>query len=654
MYSTPAAAAGFGSRAQGQSNPFSTDSAGAGLSKKNRRKKLDEGQWEDISSGQDSGRSKRARMQKRVFAPASDKHQTPRRDRRRDSPAADVSSESTGFAHASRFERSPSPPPPLPESDDPYAASIYRQLQADRISPPQWPANPGSVDSKSAMSKFREQHEDYRQRVRRSLTKAGLIDDPNKRKKLSEAISFKGICDDMCPEYEKIQRITESDVVKAEKRGGVVDLKRMVKKLARSAAGQEAPLPMDVRSTRALAMSLNYMFGRLLGDDENLRQLHGFVWDRTRAIRRDFAFFSSMNETEITTHVYVLESIARFHVTALHLLPKFVGPGDKVEDLFSEHQELEQLGKTLLSLRDVYDDCRTQGLVCPNEAEFRAYYLLFHGRDPEIIDTLQVQWDHRLWDESKEVQTALALVEMMQNNLDPIGSVKHREAGPLLACASACTSFFDVVEDASTSYTMACFAECHFPYVRRAILQTVKRSLGRPRQPVEDVTAETLNSFLRYDTVEQAVEFAEMHGFSFVPNAEDPSNINKYGLVLKDVRASVPYVKIDHQFSQRLVEKKRGKTPLPEVLRQTIYDQAGPSEQMPNGGREEGMFVQDEFSPEPVPLEPVPPAEAGVPEQAAPAQDETCIGDEAPRKPTARIQGGFVVESGMDELGRVQ
>ncbi|UNI18963.1 actin cytoskeleton and mitosis protein [Purpureocillium takamizusanense] len=628
MFSTRSASAagGFGSQAHVQANAFGGDGASDSSSKKDRRRNQNETKRAFNPFSQNAGNAKHGRGEKKGGK------QTARRDRRT----------TDGMNDDSELTRSSSPDGPESDSHDPFAKRIFKRLHADGISPPPWPSSPGSDASKPAMTRFREKYEDYRQRVRRSLTKAGLIDDPNKRKKLSEAISFKGICEDMCPEYEKIQRITESDVVKAEKTGGVADLSHMVKKLARSAAGQEAPLPMDVRSTRALGLSLDYMFGTLLREDENLRHLHGFVWDRTRAIRRDFAFFSSMNESELKTQIYVLENIARFHVTSLHLLPQFVSPGDRIEDLFSEHQELEQLGKTLLSLRDIYDDCRLQDIKCDNEAEFRAYYLLFHGRDPGIVEALQMQWDSRFWNDSEEVRIALSLVEAMHNNQDFVGSAKHKEDGPLLACTSAYTAFFDIVENVSTSYTMACFAECHFPHIRRAILQAVKRALTRPRNPVLDVTAEALNEFLRYDTVEQAIEFAELHGFSFTPNAEDPTNVSKYGLELKE-RSPVPYVKVDHQFSRRLVEKKRGNATLPQILRRTIYDRVSSSAYMPNGGREESLFVQDEPQPEPSPSSVGMAASGTAMKQPSPRTFGATPEQKAPK-----TQGGFVFEPDSD------
>ncbi|KAG6011098.1 hypothetical protein E4U54_008298 [Claviceps lovelessii] len=471
---------------------------------------------------------------------------------------------------------------------DPLARKVYERLRQDGISPPSWPSQPGNPNHKQAMARFREQYETYRKKVRVSLTKAGLIDDPEKRKALSDAIEFKGICEDMCPEFEKITRITELDVVHAEKdpRTTYANTSIMVKKLARSAAGQEAPLPMDVRSVPSLRRTLDYLLDDLLRNDDNLPIVHGFLWDRTRALRRDFSFFSSLTPEETKTQVYVLENIARFHVTSLHLLSQ---EGKAPED-FVEQQELEQLGKALLSLRDVYDDCGEQGIECENESEFRAYYLLFHARDPSILETLQRQWKSRHWRDSDHVRTAVSLVEALQDTHDFHGPLK---AGPSLAASAAFQAYFRIVQDPQVSYTMACFAECHFPQLRRSILQIMKRALSRPKDTAKDVTAAALNEFLQFDTVQQAIDFAELHNMKFESNPEAPSDVERRILIL-DGRRPLPHRRLQHQYSHKMVERKRSCRPLPEVIHRTVFEYADAGPQTNGLGAEESLFVQDD------------------------------------------------------------
>ncbi|KKO99987.1 hypothetical protein THAR02_07911 [Trichoderma harzianum] len=474
---------------------------------------------------------------------------------------------------------------------DPYSKKVYDRLRKDGISPPSWPSQPGNPNSKTEMAKFREKYEEYRQKVRASLTKASLIDDPDKRKTLENAITFRGICEDMCSEYEKITRITELDVPQPEKdaRTGYAKTSKMVKKLARSAAGQEAPLPMDVRSTAALRRTLDYLIDDLLRDDENLPGLHGFLWDRTRAIRRDFTFFSSPTADDLKTQAYVLENIARFHVTALHLLSQ---PGKAGED-FVEQQELEQLGKALLSLRDLYDDCNAQGITCENEAEFRAYYLLFHAHDSNTVEMLQRQWKPHFWRDSDDIRTAVSLVEALQNTADFHGPLK---AAPFLAASNAFYSFFRIVEDPSVSYTMACFAECHFPQLRRSILRAVKRALARPKDTANDLTAAALNKFLRFDTVQEAIDFAKLHGIEFVPDKQAPMDPNQQCLILNN-KEPLRHPRLHHQFSQTLVEKKRRNRPLPDVMHKTIYEDSTTSFQSGSFSTQEGSLFMPDTAP---------------------------------------------------------
>lgn len=434
------------------------------------------------------------------------------------------------------------------------------------------------------MAKFREQYEEYRSKVRASLTRAGLIDDPTKRKALTEAIEFRGICQDMCPEYEKIQRITEHDIPQPERDPATTfaDKKRMVKKLARSAAGQEAPLPMDVLSIKTLRKTLNYLIDDLLSVDENLPTLHGYLWDRTRAIRRDFSFFSSLAAEDVKMQANVLEDIARFHVTSLHLLCR----EGKAPESFVEQQELEQLGKALLSLRDIYDDCNAQDIVCENEAEFRAYFLIFHANDPNIMDVLQRQWRRSLWTDSEEIQTAVSLVEALQNTQDFHGPLKE---GPSLAASGAHQAFFRIVEDRKVSYTMACFAECHFPQLRRSILRNVKRALSRPKESANDVTAETLNRFLRFDTVQEAIDFAELHDLEF---GASPTfgDVSQRPLILNN-KTPLPHHRLKHQFSQSMVERKRGNRPLPDIIHSSVFESKSSSAPVP--AAEESLFVPE-------------------------------------------------------------
>lgn len=495
---------------------------------------------------------------------------------------------------------------------DEFAMRIKRQLARDGISPPTWPPNPGSLEQRNAMESLRQQHKDYREKARISLIKAGLIDDPDKRRRLDEALVFKGICQEMCPEWEKITRIHELRVFSAEKderNGEMVAIpKKMVKMMARSAAGQDAPLPMDILSAEALRKALDYLINELIPSDDLLPSRHGFLWDRTRALRRDFTFqVPALGPEETQDYLYCLETIARFHVVSLHLLSQLGLPSEE----FSEQQELEQLGKTLLSLKQAYDDASTSGLVCVNEAEFRAYYIIFNAYDPSMKERVQ-EWDPRFWN-LDSIRTAMSLLESIQNT--------SRSHGPLTPFApteialDAATTFFSIVASPDVSYTMACFAEIHFNIVRRQILENIKKSYSRPRDGPKDLTPEFLKRRLRFDKEEEAVDFVKQHGLEF-----EEHNGTRYLKV--SARTQLKQVIVPHSFSRELVERKRGQRSLPTVIHETVYDEATSQESAPDSPDEDNLFVQD--------TKDVPPEPERI---ASPPSDDTDLEDSEPTPP---------------------
>jgi hypothetical protein len=98
----------------------------------------------------------------------------------------------------------------------------------------------------------------------------GYVVDPEKPRALSEAVTPIGRCPDMCPEYERAQRIFLQEVPAQEKRAIitadgqtqlVVDETRMVKKFRRSAAGLDEQLPSDLRAPDVLLVIAIRLYG---------------------------------------------------------------------------------------------------------------------------------------------------------------------------------------------------------------------------------------------------------------------------------------------------------------------------------------------------------------------------------------------------------
>ncbi|KAH6854304.1 SAC3/GANP/Nin1/mts3/eIF-3 p25 family-domain-containing protein [Chaetomium sp. MPI-CAGE-AT-0009] len=473
-----------------------------------------------------------------------------------------------------------------------YANKLYDHLKKENVHPPKWHADPGDPSKRAAIEGLKDTYKKYRTRAYATLRKADLIDDPDKRRKLEDALPFKGICENMCPEFEQISRIAEYDVKTEEKEtrpDGLTmwpDTARMVKKFGRSAAGQDAPLPMDVRSVDALRRTTDYLFNELLQSESNLPAMHNFLWDRTRAVRKDFTFHSQKSAEEMKDMVYCFETITRFHATALHLLSK---KGFANED-FDQKQEIEQLGRTILSLIEAYDMCHDKQVHCPNEPEFRAYYLLLNAHDPSIARRIPT-WGKASWFESEEVQTALSLIQAMEDVREPKGPIKPRVATSL--SDTSFTNFFSIVEDTRVSYTMACMAEVHFTTVRQGILKNLVRGYARYRDAPRTITASELNAMLRFDTPEEAVEFAELHDFelsTWVPEGRNP--VTEPYLLLNNKKKPVPSPRVRQAFSGTIVERKRTTQSLPHVIYNTIFEE--PSENPPNSENSpDSLFSED-------------------------------------------------------------
>lgn len=446
---------------------------------------------------------------------------------------------------------------------------------------PQWPmAQPGDPKQNNAVKDFWQSTKGYREKVRKVLMNAGLIDDPDKPKKLSEAIDFKGTCEEMCPRFEQITRIMERDVKNLEKEpahdGSLWPApSRMIKAYGRSSAGQDAPLPDDIRTPGALRKTLDYLLQEVLGGRDNLPAVHNFLWDRTRSIRRDFTFQqASLSSSDYKDEVYCLETIAKFHVVALHHMSNAANTSDD----FSEHQEVEQLGRTLLSLIHTYEDCSAQGIDCPNEAEFRAYFVLYQARTPAILETVQ-DWGREVW-ESDAVQTATNLVECLHNISEINGPLKPHSATDI--ALNAYGRFFTILKQRQVSYVMACFAEVHFNSVRKAILTTILAAYRKQRDQTMDWTLSAINAYLNFDSLDDAEEFIEAHGLHVTDGQGDSYLDFESGSDLID-----PEKKIRQPFSQTIVEVKRGHQSIPHC----IYHNSSASETTSDD--QPSLFVED-------------------------------------------------------------
>ncbi|KAI9501674.1 SAC3/GANP/Nin1/mts3/eIF-3 p25, partial [Coemansia spiralis] len=262
----------------------------------------------------------------------------------------------------------------------------------------------------------------------------------------------------MCPLFEREEREMKNSLASQELIPGTrkADPEKTVKTFHRSAAGNEEPLPEDLRTPETLLRTLDHLIDTVIAGDPTLVSCHGFVRDRTRSIRQDFTI------QNIRNHFTVLacERIARFHILSLHIL---CGHKD-----FEEKQDMEQLRNTLKTLIELYDDHRKAGIGCPNEAEFYAYYIVSHLHDSDAKRVAERLPSHIFL--APIVQQALR-IHMLSESSDV--AINRKDPGSQFAVQNMTTQFFRAVGSNETPLLLACLAEYSFPSIRRAAVKAM-------------------------------------------------------------------------------------------------------------------------------------------------------------------------------------
>ncbi|RMY79288.1 hypothetical protein D0863_00150 [Hortaea werneckii] len=412
------------------------------------------------------------------------------------------------------------------------------------------------------LSQRQAQLEKARDRERKDAIAKGFIADPNKARTLAEAITPVGTCRDMCAEFERVERTIQCDV-KPEERGpdGSPDESRMVKKFRRAAAGLEEQLPSDLRPPPVLKQTCDYLFNTLIAEAPSLGSVEHFVWDRTRAVRNDFSIQQLSKAEDLSLAIDCLERIVRFHILTLHLCS--VEP--KPTELYDAQQEREQLDRTLLSLMQYYDDSRGR-VDMPNEAEFRAYCIIFQIQDPipDMEDRVQswprhIALDHR-------VRVALELYAAACNTMDSQGPLKPRASH--LVAQQDWAKFWELVASKRVSYLMACTAEIYFNLIRRTALQGIWRSYRmKPSKALSDAcTIDFLEEVLALDNEEQVVRFCEAYGFVFEEREDGERYLDLLSVKTDTNVLGEPNATLPKQMKSRLVELKRFDRTCPSII----------------------------------------------------------------------------------------
>eukprot|EP01135_Chromosphaera_perkinsii_P002801 Nk52_evm10s227 gene=Nk52_evmTU10s227 len=305
------------------------------------------------------------------------------------------------------------------------------------------------------------------------------------RRDLKDAVSMIGTCEDMCPEKERYQREVQNDLSAFEIIKGTeysrtgqfphCDHTKAIKKYRRPAAGNEHPLPHEVRSPKALLNTFDYIICEILNQPvEGWTEVYHFVRDRTRSIRQDLTFQNLRGRESIDV---TLKS-CRFHIHAAHQLCE--EPPSNFEPKMND----EQMKKCLQSLSEFYDDLRYQeGVTLESENEVRCYYILLNMLDNDIL------------------RRALSFEPSVRNSAE----VKFALEVVAAATSNNYVRFFRLAKRAP--YLSACLIHRFFGMMRQKALQVMNRAYKKSK-----VHMRVLVELLGYDSEEEADRACQLYG----------------------------------------------------------------------------------------------------------------------------------------------
>ncbi|XP_075550896.1 germinal-center associated nuclear protein-like isoform X2 [Dermacentor variabilis] len=342
-----------------------------------------------------------------------------------------------------------------------------------------------------------------------------------KQSDLATARATRGACPDMCPEKERYSRTDKKCLSSFEilpGSDGVMDHTRMVKEYSRSSADQEEPLAHELRPPHVLRHTMDYLLVHLMdsasGTAPAMGEWYDFIWNRTRAIRKDITQQHLCDEVCVA----LVEQCARFHIHCAAALCE--------EDMsaFDPKINNENLVKCLQTLKHFYYDLSLRGLRCPNEPEFRAYDVLLHLTEGDTIRQVQklpawVRW-------SAEVKRAVAAFAALNSN--------------------NYVRFFRVA--AQAPYLAACLLHRYFGQVRLRALQTFLKAFCQPNHS-EEFSLEVLGRQLGFDSSSEVRVFASALGLH---TSEQALLLDRASQIQPELMGALPVGR-----SQALVESKR-------------------------------------------------------------------------------------------------
>lgn len=333
----------------------------------------------------------------------------------------------------------------------------------------------------------------------------------------SEAIV--GTCELMCPQSEIDERVRHNELDEWEKPDAswqneeelrVAARNLAVKRYKRSDAGSVQNVPELVRPPRVLRATLDHLEAHVISrqpvfsigtqtarvPDEHELATYMFLWNRFRAIRKDFILQNYTKGGLVDAIVVdVFERMARYFIAmerrmALH-------PEWRTGPAHGKHNA-ESLSETLTALLAFYDMAHARSLndVSSHEAELTAYWILF--------------FDHEHGAEASRLIERLAL-----RRPDLYGTVEIQRAAEIRACRCEgdYARFFALARE--SPYLVRCLLVAQEADGVRATALTV---MGRAYAKGEAYPAARLACVLGFDSTKDAVDAARDAGYRVTRN----------------------------------------------------------------------------------------------------------------------------------------
>nr|KAG5708418.1 hypothetical protein BaRGS_026145 [Batillaria attramentaria] len=228
-------------------------------------------------------------------------------------------------------------------------------------------------------------------------------------------------------------------------------------------------------------MTMNYLLAEIAdrGEEGRWAEWYDFLWNRTRGIRKDITQ-QQLCSREV---VELIEKCVRFHIYCSERLC--------MEDMmvFDSKINNENLTKCLQTLKEMYADLENkQNILCPYEAEFRAYMVLMNLNEGDTLrEVQQLRPDVR---SSPEIDFAVKAYSALNSN--------------------NYVRFFRLLERAS--FLNACVLHRYFNQMRARALQILLRAYTKgPRQKSLFPLSELVR-LLAFENEDHVREFCAYYG----------------------------------------------------------------------------------------------------------------------------------------------